>query len=70
MKQRQYCNKFNKNFKNGPYQKNKKKKNHTSIEGGTALIPGLHGKNPACRYDVAKNKIKIKIKIKTCPSPK
>ena len=26
IKQRQYCNKFNKDFKNGPHQKNLKKK--------------------------------------------
>ena len=26
IKQKQYCNKFNKDFKNGPYQKNLKKK--------------------------------------------
>ena len=27
IKQTQYCNKFNKDFKNGPHQKKKKKKN-------------------------------------------
>ena len=27
IKQKQYCNKFNKDFKNGPHQKNKTKQN-------------------------------------------
>ena len=32
-KQKQYCNKFNKHFKNGPHQKKKKKLKKKCIEG-------------------------------------
>ena len=32
MKQNQYCNKFNKDFKNGPHQKTKKKKKKRNLD--------------------------------------
>ena len=32
IKQKQYCNKLNKDFKNGPHQKKKKKKNFKEKE--------------------------------------
>ena len=34
IKQKQYCNKFNKDFKNGPHQKNLKKKKEVFIVSG------------------------------------
>ena len=38
-KQKQYCNKFNKDFKNGPYQKKKNsKKKNTSYQFGLPLF--------------------------------
>ena len=42
IKQRQYCNKFNEDFKNGPHQKNLKKK-ITAMK--TPLIFGLCAHN-------------------------
>ena len=42
IKQKQYCNKFNKDFKNGPHQKNlkKKKKKEVSRLQSWASDPG------------------------------
>ena len=34
VKQKQYCNEFNKDFKNGPHQKKKKKNEKVSGEPG------------------------------------
>ena len=40
IKQKQYCNKFNKDFKNGPHQKNlKKKKKEIARKVGGVILP-------------------------------
>ena len=36
--QKQYCNKFNKDFKNGPHQKKKKKKNQNPERKACQLV--------------------------------
>ena len=41
LKKKQFCNKFNKDFKNGPHQKKKKKKVFTNKEG----LPQNQGRN-------------------------
>ena len=38
IKQKQYCNKFNKDFKNGPHQKKKKRKNLKKQKDYTAFL--------------------------------
>ena len=45
IKQKQYCNKFNQDFKNGPHQKKKKKESHgPEMTGyGGALGRSLRG---------------------------
>ena len=44
IKQKQYCNKFNKDFKNSPRQKNHKKKNHSIASD---IPPGVRGSKEA-----------------------
>ena len=40
IKQKQYCNKFNKDFKNGPHQKILKKKKQLSVEA--CFFPSIY----------------------------
>ena len=40
IKQKQYCNKFRKDFKNGPHQKKKKKKSGEKLAGTQAVTTG------------------------------
>ena len=40
-KQKQYCNKFNKDFKNGPHQKNLKKKGRFQINNPNSYLNKL-----------------------------
>ena len=44
IKQKQYCNKFNKDFKNSPRQKNHKKKHHSIASD---IPPGVRGSKEA-----------------------
>ena len=49
IKQKQYCNKFNKDFKNGPHQK-------TKILGKKCLITCIHGRDPGKLSNLPKSR--------------
>ena len=54
MKQKQYCNKFNKDFKNGPHQKKKilKKKVLRHMELGTTHLNYLYTIYVASKFPI------------------
>ena len=45
IKQKQYCNKFSKDFKNGPYQKKRKKERNLKKKRGPGSEKGQGKKN-------------------------
>ena len=68
IKEKQYCNKFNKDFKNGPHQKNlKKKKKKTKLpKVSTALQMFL----PAWSNPVFEGRLSLWLLKKNCSSLK